>query len=414
MEIQLFNSIFFWKKYFKELLKIFIIELKEKFHYNYLKLIILYPGLCSIFLIIVINMCSSISASTAPLFPLFLTNYDTDISIALSGGTFEPNPEYLYLYRLERKIELINLLIQKIKDKNPTHLNWNLTKTTFVNLDELFNRLVEHHSRMFFELFKPTFPLATEVIKFNSRWGEQICRSILEIMLEKDSVKNKFDWALKTITVTNSPLLANMSETKYDYKLLFEKFKITIDDKEKEFDGRGLTTFSEGFQNYSYVDLCTLEYFVGLIVWALILHYWILPENLDAGREFYFQINCMDHRNYFLYIDDQEFTANMLSWKRSESVNWLIKSLLDINLDAMSKEDSYRLVILADALMFCGRDLQPRIKSIFLVTLEEMMEYRMNGGDLNLGLIEKEWHLMPVHVARTTLRYLFLLIFHAR
>jgi hypothetical protein len=56
MEIQLFNSTFFWRKYFKDLLKIFIIELKEKFYYNYLKLIILYPGLCSILLIIRINI----------------------------------------------------------------------------------------------------------------------------------------------------------------------------------------------------------------------------------------------------------------------------------------------------------------------------------------------------------------------
>src|ERR1700735_4256749 len=55
-EIAFFNAIYFWKKYFKDLLKIFLIELKENFYYKYLKAIILYPGLCSILLIIGINL----------------------------------------------------------------------------------------------------------------------------------------------------------------------------------------------------------------------------------------------------------------------------------------------------------------------------------------------------------------------
>jgi hypothetical protein len=55
MEIQFFNSIFFWKKYFKDLSKIFIIELKETIYYYYLKSIILYPSACSLLLIIIFN-----------------------------------------------------------------------------------------------------------------------------------------------------------------------------------------------------------------------------------------------------------------------------------------------------------------------------------------------------------------------
>jgi hypothetical protein len=55
-EIAIFNSIFFWKKYFRDLLKIFVIDLKEKLYYNYLKMIILYPGLCSIFLVVTLTL----------------------------------------------------------------------------------------------------------------------------------------------------------------------------------------------------------------------------------------------------------------------------------------------------------------------------------------------------------------------
>src|ERR1700735_1289737 len=55
-EIAFFNAIYFWKKYFKDLLKLFIIELKENLYYKYLKATILYPGLCSIFLVIMVIM----------------------------------------------------------------------------------------------------------------------------------------------------------------------------------------------------------------------------------------------------------------------------------------------------------------------------------------------------------------------
>src|SRR6202046_369438 len=55
-EIAFFNAIYFWKKYFKDLLKIFLIELKETLNYNYLKATILYPGLCRIFLVIMVIM----------------------------------------------------------------------------------------------------------------------------------------------------------------------------------------------------------------------------------------------------------------------------------------------------------------------------------------------------------------------
>src|ERR1700735_1753540 len=157
MEIQFFNSIFFWKaaKYFKDFLKIFIIELKEKVYYYYLKLIILYPGLCSIFLIIGINLVMMHSHVT------YLSIMDinqTSMSEALSVGIFEPNPEYIYLYRIHRKIELINSLIQKIKHKNPTHLNLDYAKNTVFFFNYIVYSVSEHQAKVFEILYAEKFP----------------------------------------------------------------------------------------------------------------------------------------------------------------------------------------------------------------------------------------------------------------
>ena len=126
MEIQFFNSIFFPKKYFKDLLKIFIIELKEKVYYSYLKLVILYPGIFIVIIIISLNIADAVTYGDIltnnewRIYPnyilqlmqhLHLNAGLTDLEAALSIVDFEPNPEYLYLYRLERKIELINSFI---------------------------------------------------------------------------------------------------------------------------------------------------------------------------------------------------------------------------------------------------------------------------------------------------------------
>jgi hypothetical protein len=67
----------------------------------------------------------------------------TYMGTALSLAIFEPNPEYLY--RLERKIELINALIQKIKVKKPTHLNLDCEKSKFVDIEYFIETAVNHH-----------------------------------------------------------------------------------------------------------------------------------------------------------------------------------------------------------------------------------------------------------------------------
>jgi hypothetical protein len=106
-------------------------------------------------------------------------------------------------------------------------------------------------------LYPAKFPLATEVVKFNSGERHNIFIHGLKIMLGKDTVQKKFDLALKIITVEGSPMLDKMTKAKYDCKLLFDPYVI----KGQTRDLRGLTTFSEGFKNYSYVDLCVLEFY---------------------------------------------------------------------------------------------------------------------------------------------------------
>jgi hypothetical protein len=359
MEIQFFNSIFFWKKYFKDLLKIFIIELKEKFHHNYLKLIILYPGLCSILLIIGINILFGVSdvQPQAELVVSFCTStVQTYMSTALSLASFEPNPEYLYLYRLERKIELINTLIHKIEDKNPTHLNLDFKNTKFVIVENYMQAAVDHHSRLYLEFAYPAkFPLATDVIKFNSSERQKIFIDLLETMSGRGSVKKKFDLALKTITVEGLPMLDKTTKAKYDCKLLFDPYVI----KGQTRDLRGLITFSEGFRNYSYVDLCALDFYIGLIAWALVLHYWILPEDINIVGKVSLNLIGEGIYDYSILINGGDFNANIKLWERSKNLPDLVRVLLEMYLEAMIKEDSYRLAIISDALMFRGRILNP-------------------------------------------------------
>jgi hypothetical protein len=403
MEIQLFNSIFFWKKYFKDLLKIFFIELKEKFYYNYLKLIILYPGLCSIFLIITINI--GLGVSHVPPEPelkvyFFTNSMQTYMSTALSLASFEPNPEYLYLYRLERKIELINALIQKITEKTPTHLNLDLQKTRFVNVKYLIHTAVHHYSQLYSEfLYNFRFPLGTEVIKFDS--GEHECQEIfirlLETMLGKGSVRKKFDFALKAITIEGSPMLDKRA--KYDCKLLFDPYII----QNKRRDLRGLTTFSEGFKNYSYVDLCVLDFYISLIASELVSHYWILPEDTNIVGNAYWTLGGAHSNEYSIYMNGSNFHANTELWERSKTLPDLIIRLLEIYIKAMTQEDSYRLATMTDMLMFKGRGSKT-LQSYFVDYTHVLMTILQNGLFKSLDLKDIEtFFLFEAHTEATML-----------
>jgi hypothetical protein len=130
MEIQFFNSIFFWKNYFKDLLKIFFIELKETIYYLYLKLIILYSVILIVIFILGVNVVFAVTHEAiftnheCSIYPGYIVQLkehlylDVGLIGALSLVSFVTNLEYLYLYRLERKIELINALI---KEKRINH-----------------------------------------------------------------------------------------------------------------------------------------------------------------------------------------------------------------------------------------------------------------------------------------------------
>ena len=415
MEIQFFNSIFFWRTYFKDLLKIFLIELKENFYYYYLKVVILYPGLCSIFLIIAINLLFGASEEIKLAGPelqvyFFSSSIQTYMGTALSLATFEPNPEYLYLYRLERKIELINALIQKIKEKNPTHLNLDFDKSKYVGLEYLIETAVNHHSRLYLEfLYQAKFPLALEAVKFNSE-GHKILIQVLETMLGKGTVQKKFDCALKTITVADSRMLDKT--IKYSCKLLFDPYVIK---SSKIRDHRGLTTFSEGFTNYSYVDLCVLEFYTGLIAWALILHYWLLPEDINiVGKASWTIVNFS---NYSILINGRNFNANFYPLASSPSLD-LIKALLEIGTDAMIKEDSFRLAIITEALRHHYSSLgelgERALSYVVLEYRDALMRLRHLGYPINLTNLETYYFSTPNIVVTQLMNDFEVSLFYAK
>jgi hypothetical protein len=341
MEIQLFNSIFFWKKYFKDLLKIFIIELKEKIYYYYLKLIILYPGVLIVSIIISLNVVSAVTYGDiltdfdeSKIYPNYIAQLKehtyvemTDLEIALSIASFEPNPEYLYLYRLERKIELINLLIQKIKVKNTTHLNLDWTKTKI-------NQICGHYvmqchinkQLLYAKLYDPNL----YNLEAKTMLDYEESNKITQIMVGEDSVLSKFDQALQMITFADSEILCKSTLPIYDCRLLFG-------------EKQGLINFSNRYQNFTYMDLCTLECFVGQIVHLLMWHYWILPENVDLEGECYLTFDWPTQ--YFISMNGDEIKTTLGLWKRSITQVGLVKTMLEILVEIMGKEDSYSVLM---------------------------------------------------------------------
>jgi hypothetical protein len=352
MEIQLFNSIFFWKKYFKDLLKIFFIELKEKIYYYYLKLIILYPGVLIVILIISLNMVYAVTMTYGDMmtnnewriYPNYLSLLKThvlpvggltDLDVALSVASFEPNPEYLYLYRLERKIELINLLIQKIKEKNPTHLNLDWTKTLINEKADAFTiQCFTSKMLLYARLYDPNL----YNLEFKSKMEYAELNKITQTMVGEDTVLSKFDQALQIITFDDSEILRKSILPIYDCRLLFG-------------EKQGLINFSQGYQNFTFIDLCTLECFVGQIVHLLLSHYWILPENVDLEGECYLRF-CWP-KNYFISINGEEISTHWYSWKRSQAQVGLIRSVSEILLETIEKEDSYSKIMLGEYYYFC-------------------------------------------------------------
>jgi hypothetical protein len=357
MEIQFFNSIFFWKKYFKDLLKIFFIELKEKIYYYYLKVIILYPGVLIVMCIIGVNVVDAVTMTYGEIitnneFTIY-SNYISqlqkhlntgmlDLDAALSIASFEPNPEYLYLYRLERKIELINLLIQKIKDKNPTHLNLDWTKTLINNETDAFTtKCFVMKLLLYAKLYEPN----VYNLEFKSKIEYAELNKITQIMTAEDTALSKFDQALQIITLEDSEVLHKSTLPIYDCRLLFG-------------EKQGLINFSQGYQNFTFMDLCMLECFVGQIVHLLLSHYWILPKNLDLEGECYLRF-CWP-KNYFISMNGEEISTSWPLWERSWDQESLVKSMFDILAEIMDKDDSYGKVMLG---LFYNACIEPFVEA---------------------------------------------------
>ncbi|HXN54432.1 MAG TPA: hypothetical protein VN854_00490 [Mycoplasmatales bacterium] len=326
-------------------MKLFLIELKENLYYYYLKLIILYPGFLIVLFIISLNLVHALTYgdmmtnNESRIYPDYLESLQkhvdvsvglTDLDAALSIASFEPNPEYLYLYRLERKIELINLLIQKIIEKNPTHLHLDWTKTNInaVPSNTFITQSLSMKALLYARLYDPNF--YNLEIKATQLDHEE-SNKILQIMVGEDTVVSKFDQALQIITFADAEILRKTSSPIYDCTLLFG-------------EKQGLINFSNGYQNFAYMDLCALECLVAQIVHLLISHYWILPENIDLEGQCYLKF-CWP-KNYFISINGEEISTSWYSWKRSYNQVGLIKSMSEILVGTIDKEDNYSQIML--------------------------------------------------------------------
>jgi hypothetical protein len=212
----------------------------------------------------------------------------------IAGPEKNQDPENLYHYRLVRKIEIIHVVIELIKEKNFSHLNLNLMKTQFVGLEKWIGTLVQHYSSVYENLYAQKYPLGRpfsqfgDGVDFGSQHRRKRCIRLLEIMLGSGSVEEKFSRGLKEITFSDRVNRVSKKFSFFRYHIL------------------GRTDFSEGFQNYSYVDLSLLEYFTGMIAWQLISYFCCLGKDVNlVGNNNYLIINCLSMDNYSISVNDK-------------------------------------------------------------------------------------------------------------
>ena len=149
MEIQFFNSIFFWKKYFKDLLKIFLIELKEKLYYNYLKGIILYPGLCSIFLVIaLIFFCDNSTAYAYDLPEIWaVENLENDFKTYCTSNPQRFQDAYNDYLTRKRARGPFSALLAEGNSKKVFRYTYNSTLKVITN-DDFYKALLENEPKI--------------------------------------------------------------------------------------------------------------------------------------------------------------------------------------------------------------------------------------------------------------------------
>jgi hypothetical protein len=230
MEIQLFNSIFFWKKYFKDLLKIFIIELKEKIYYYYLYMIILYSGLCSFCLTAVVTLlcCNG---------NLFFGFQSTDVIPSEPLQAVQAMEIFLEKLRLEATTEADSVYIFLIE----AHWNHRDPTSATALLQFLYNqRLPIGDCKIFFDVLeKPEARLKTKGVR------PKAMQEMLKAGLNEDYIEYEFRFGniidskadyishfLKTDATTFIDLLENRFtmdlKEKTRYKSIFMKEELFL------------------------------------------------------------------------------------------------------------------------------------------------------------------------------------------
>src|ERR1700735_5877147 len=148
-EIAFFNAIYFWKKYFKDLLKIFLIELKEKLYYNYLKGIILYPGLCSIFLVIaLIFFCDNSTAYAYDLPEIWaVENLENDFKTYCTSNPQRFQDAYNDYLTRKRARGPFSKLLTEGNSKRILNYTYNSTLKVITN-DDFYKALLENKPKI--------------------------------------------------------------------------------------------------------------------------------------------------------------------------------------------------------------------------------------------------------------------------
>ena len=226
------------------------------------------------------------------------------------------------------------------------HLDWTKTEINAVSVHYTFQRHVNKFL-LYTKLYEPNL----YNLEAKGKLDYEELNKIVSIMVTENTVLSKFDQALQIITLEDSEVLRKTTSPIYNCTLLFV-------------ETQGLINFSNGFQYFTYMDLCALECFVTQIVHLLILHYWILPENIDLQGECYLSFSWPGL--YFISINGDNIQTSLGLWKRSNTQVGLVKPLLEILVDIMDKDDSYSQIMLGEA----------------YYTFEDLVEGKRNGSPI--------------------------------
>jgi hypothetical protein len=319
-----------------KLTKFLLISILEEIQEFYLEVKLFYPWILIGLLWICLNIdftgeavyCVSVN-KRHPLITEYLEKRDSFFAYVLKY-IYEENEEYCSLYRLFKYIEMINFLLEKIKEKNPTHLN--LDTSHFVFDDYFVSGLYHCYTYLlsfcsneniqekipniskeakFFRGFTNNVTI-NQILDFNTI----IMKDMLEILFSKDTVKEKFALILSLITL-------DKEVADYDCEKLFQT-------------NIGDLTLSEGFKKFTYFDLQMLNVFVRLTLNHLFRHYLCLPTSIDLKPGSFWEMSIVDPLKIFGPEGNLEITESKFSFNARFNV---LETLLRLYLEKRFQMD---------------------------------------------------------------------------